>query len=32
MIEADAVTVTTDIDSAQPLASDNESTGSDDTE
>lgn len=32
VIEADAVTVTTDIDSAQPLASDNESTGSDDTE
>ena len=32
VIEADAVTVTTDIDSAQPLASNNESTGSDDTE
>lgn len=32
VIEADAVTVTTDIDSAQPPASDNESTGSNDTE
>lgn len=32
VIEADAVTVTTDIDSAQPLASDDESTGSNDTE
>ncbi len=32
VIEADAVTVTTDIDTAQPLASDNESTGSDETE